>query len=138
MLKTPGRIDRIARKSLAFTQEHSEVEATARGVVLALYVKSMSQDLTGFCVSCLAGFFPEGGVAARVFSAEKAGDKHESKKSHPDPHESKIRLLRGPGRERLQGPEFPSDNPPLASEPGAESNAGAVQSPYRQIKHRHA
>ena len=60
------------------------------------------------------------------------------KKSHPDPHESKIRLSRSPGRKRLQRPEFPLGNPLPPGEPGAESNAGAVQSPYRQIEHRYA
>ena len=83
VLKTPPRADRIAGKSLAATQQHSQIEATASGVVLALYVESLGQDMAGFRAPRLAGFFPEGGVAARVFSAEKARENHESEKEPP-------------------------------------------------------
>src|ERR1035438_335377 len=127
--KTPPRADRFAGKSLTVAQQHSQSEATTSCVVLALYIESLGQYPAGFRVPRFASSFPEGGVAARVFSAEKAGDNHESKKDHPDPHESKIRLswskVPTPGNKRLQRPQF------SPGEPGAERNAGAVESPYR-------
>ena len=70
--------------------------------------------MAGLRLPRVAGFRPEGGVAARVFSSEKTRDSHDSEKPYPDSHESEIRLLRSPAGKRLQCPEFPLDNPTYA------------------------
>ena len=69
LLKAPPRTDRIAGKSLAVAQEHPQSKATAGGVLLALHVENAGEHLAAFGVSRRAGFFPDGGFAARVLSA---------------------------------------------------------------------
>lgn len=62
-------------------------------------------------------FCQKAGSLPGCFPPRKPVTKQGSDKSHPDPHESRIRLLGSPGRKRMQGPELPRGNPPPPGEP---------------------